>query len=96
MRVLKAGRGAKNVRRSIRTPEYFATAVRSVESAGGNCVRLYFATERRGAWEDQFTLVIPIEAAITASGFVVSAASGIFDEINNVTAEPRSKQPHNH
>jgi hypothetical protein len=36
-------------------PEHFNTSIRKVEPIGGDVVRLYFAVERGGAWDAQFT-----------------------------------------
>lgn len=78
--------------RTGKTPEFFATMIRKVESAGGNAVRVYFATERAGAWDDQFTLVVPIEAAITGSRFLIEAASEIFDEMHGKAGETAARE----
>lgn len=51
-------------------PEFVATAVHRVEPVGGGMVRVYYALERAGAWEDQFTVLMPIESIAASNSFV--------------------------
>lgn len=61
-------------------PEFFATAVRKVEPVGGGVVRVYYALERNGTWDDQFTVLMPIASVSDAYGFVVTSAREISAE----------------
>jgi len=60
-----------------RVPEYFSTSIRKAEPVGGDVVRLYFALERQGAWDDQFTVLMPAACLPNALGFAVTAAREI-------------------
>lgn len=62
-------------------PEFFCTNVRKVEPIGSGCIRVYCAIERDGAWEDQFTVVVPISAAVTGANFVTESATDICNEV---------------
>ena len=42
---------------------------------GGDVVRLYFAVERGGAWDDQFTLLMPAACLPDALGFAAREIS---------------------
>jgi hypothetical protein len=66
--------------RAKRIPEHFSTSIRKVEPVGGNTVRLYFALERNGAWEDQFTVLMPGVSIHAAFDFVATSAREIADE----------------
>jgi len=63
-----------------RVPEHFSTSIRKVEPVGGDVVRLYFALERQGAWDDQFTVLMPAACVPTALEFAVTAAREILVE----------------
>jgi hypothetical protein len=63
-----------------RVPEFFSTAVRKVEPVGGGVVRVYYALERNGAWDDQFTVLMPIASVETSNGFVTQSAREIAAE----------------
>jgi hypothetical protein len=74
--------------RAKRIPEFFSTAVRKVEPVGGDVVRVYYALERNGTWDDQFTVLMPIASIATASGFVTQSTREIAAEaaaVNNTT-----------
>lgn len=58
-------------------PEFFCTTVRKVEPIGGDCIRVYHATERSGAWDDIFTVVIPIASVLIAAKFMIDCANEI-------------------
>jgi hypothetical protein len=66
--------------RAKRIPEVFSTAVRKVEPVGGDVVRVYYSLERNGAWDDQFTVLMPIASVPKAFGFVVTSAREISAE----------------
>jgi hypothetical protein len=66
--------------RTKRIPEFFSTAVRKVEPVGGGVVRVYYSLERNGAWDDQFTVLMPIASVPEAFGFVVTSAREISAE----------------
>lgn len=57
-----------------RVPEHFFTGIRKVESVGGECIRIYCATETNGVWEDRFTILMPLKAAIGTSRFMLEVA----------------------
>jgi hypothetical protein len=63
-----------------RVPEHFSTSIRKVEPVGGDVVRLYFALERQGAWDDQFTVLMPSASVPATFGFAVSSAREISAE----------------
>jgi hypothetical protein len=63
-----------------RVPEFFITSARKVEPIGGDCIRIYCSMERNGGWEDQLTIIMPIAAAVSSSGFVIESATEIFNE----------------
>ncbi|MGY3575509.1 hypothetical protein [Bradyrhizobium sp. USDA 4504] len=63
-----------------RAPEHVASTVRKVEPLSGGLVRLYFAVEREGAWDDQCTLLMPCSSIGDALGFAVQAAREIARE----------------
>lgn len=73
------------MRRGI--PEFFCTTVRKVEPIGGDCIRIYHSTEKNGAWEDIFTVVIPIASVLVAARFVTDSAKEIFNESQMGCAE---------
>jgi hypothetical protein len=64
-----------------RVPEFFSTSIRKVEPVGGDVVRLYFALERQGTWDDQFTVLMPCASVPAALGFAVASAREISAEI---------------
>ena len=55
----------------------FSTSIRKVEPVGGDVVRLYFALERNGAWDDVFTVLMPSASIPDALGFAVTSAREI-------------------
>lgn len=61
-------------------PEHFCTIVRKVEPVGGDCIRIYCSIERNGAWEDRFTILLPITSALASARFVIDSATQIFEE----------------
>jgi hypothetical protein len=63
-----------------RLPEYIATAVRKVEPVGGGMVRVYYALERSGAWDDQVTILMPIVCIAESNSFVAQSAQEIAAE----------------
>jgi hypothetical protein len=63
-----------------RVPEFVSTAVRKVEPVGGGMVRVYYALERNGAWDDQFTMLMPIASVESSNGFVIESAREIAAE----------------
>jgi hypothetical protein len=63
-----------------RVPEFFSTAVRKVEPVGGDVVRVYYSLERNGAWDDQFTVLMPIASIASSNGFVIQSAREIAAE----------------
>jgi hypothetical protein len=63
-----------------RVPEFVSTAVRKVEPVGGGMVRVYYALERNGAWDDQFTMLMPIASVESSNGFVIESAREIAEE----------------
>jgi hypothetical protein len=65
-------------------PEHFCTTVRKVEPVGGDCIRIYHSVEKSGAWEDVFTVLIPITSVLNAARFVTEAATDIFNETHAV------------
>jgi len=66
--------------RTKRIPEFFSTAVRKVEPVGGVVVRVYYSLERNGAWDDQFTVLMPIASVESSNGFVIESAREIAAE----------------
>jgi hypothetical protein len=66
--------------RTKRIPEFFSTSVRKVEPVGGGVVRVYYAWERNGAWDDQFTVLMPIASVESSNGFVIESAREIAAE----------------
>lgn len=68
-------------------PEFFCTTVRKVEPVGGDCLRIYCSIERNGAWDDRFTVLIPITAALASSRFVIEAAIEISNESNGASGK---------
>jgi hypothetical protein len=62
---------------SKRVPEHFSTSIRKAEPVGGDVVRLYFAMELGGAWDDQCTLLMPAACLPDAFRFAVTAAREI-------------------
>ena len=72
--------------RTKRIPEFFSTAVRKVEPVGG-VVRVYYSLERNGAWDDQFTVLVPIASVPEAFGFVVTSAREISAESAAVSTQ---------
>ena len=64
-----------------RPPEHLATQVRKVEPIGGGLVRLYFAVERDGAWDDQCTMLMPCSSIGDALGFAITSAREIARDI---------------
>jgi hypothetical protein len=73
-------------------PEFFCTNVRKVEPIGSGCIRVYCAIERNGAWEDQFTVVVPIAAAVTGAKFVSESATDISNEVTAGTDAGTDKE----
>lgn len=63
--------------RQRRVPEHVSTQIRKVEPVGGDMVRLYFAIEREGAWDDQVTILMPSASMESAFGFAVTSAREI-------------------
>jgi hypothetical protein len=63
-----------------RVPEFVSTAVRKVEPVGGGIVRIYYALERNGAWDDQFTVLMPVASVESSNGFVIQSAREIAAE----------------
>lgn len=61
-------------------PEFFCTTMRKVEPIGGGCVRVYCSVECGDAWEDRFTILIPIAAALVSAQFVIKSANEIHTE----------------
>ena len=55
----------------------FSTSIRKVEPVGGDVVRIYFALERNGAWDDVFTVLMPSASIPDALGFAVTSAREI-------------------
>jgi hypothetical protein len=43
-------------------------------------VRVYYALERNGAWDDQFTMLMPIASVESSNGFVIESAREIAAE----------------
>jgi hypothetical protein len=72
-----------------RLPEYFATAVRKVEPVGGGVVRVYYAMERNGAWDDQFCVLMPIESIASSNSFVAQSAQEIAAETSMLLVDTR-------
>jgi hypothetical protein len=66
--------------REKKVPEFFSTAVRKVEPVGGGVVRVYYALERNGDWDDQFTVLMPMATIATSSSFVNQSAREIAAE----------------
>jgi hypothetical protein len=66
--------------RAKRVPEFFSTAVRKVEPVGGDVVRVYYSLEPNGAWDNQFTVLMPVASIITAKVFVTQSAREIAAE----------------
>lgn len=64
----------------VRVPEHFFTTIRKVEPIGYDCVRIYHSIERDGAWQDVFTVLIPIASLLANAQFVTTAAREIVDE----------------
>lgn len=62
-----------------KVPEFFCTNVRKIEPVGGDCIRIYCSIERNGAWEDKFTILMPIGSAVGGSRFVIESATEIFN-----------------
>jgi hypothetical protein len=60
-----------------RVPEHFSTQIRKVEPVGCDVVRLYFAVERGGAWDDKFTVLTPTSAIKPSFNFAVTSAREI-------------------
>ena len=60
-----------------RAPKHFSTSIRKVEPVGGDVVRIYFALERNGAWDDVFTVLMPSASIPDALGFAVTSAREI-------------------
>jgi hypothetical protein len=52
-----------------------------VEPIGGDMVRVYHALERNGAWEDQFTVLMPMAVIPTLTSFVTVSAREISAEV---------------
>jgi hypothetical protein len=71
-------------------PEFFCTNVRKVEPIGSGCIRVYCAIERNGAWEDQFTVVVPMSAAVIGANFVAESATDICNEVAGGADKERS------
>jgi hypothetical protein len=71
--------------REKRAPEFVCIAVRKVEPVGGAMVRVYFAMERNGAWDDQFTVLMPMAAIPAATGFVAGSVREIAAEMATAT-----------
>jgi hypothetical protein len=63
--------------RQRRVPEYVSTQIRKVEPVGGDMVRLYFAIEREGAWDDQCTVLMPSASVPDAMGFAATSVREI-------------------
>lgn len=59
---------------SKRVPEFFFTNIRKIEPIGGECVRIYCAVETNGTWEDRFTIVMPLKAAVGTSRFMIEVS----------------------
>lgn len=53
---------------------------------GGDCVRIYMAVEKDGAWEDRAILEMPIKTVIEGSKFATEAVLEIARELT--LAEP--------
>jgi len=51
-----------------------------MEPIGGDCVRIYYALERDGAWDDQMTILMPIASVLMSAQFLTDSASGILSE----------------
>jgi hypothetical protein len=67
--------------RARRVPEYVCTAARKVEPIGGDMVRVHRALKRNGAWEDQFTVLMPMAVIPTLTSFVTVSAREISAEV---------------
>lgn len=70
-------------------PEFFCTTVRKVEPIGADCVRVYHSIEKNGAWQDVFTVVIPIASVLVNAKFVTDSASAILNESRMKRGEAR-------
>jgi hypothetical protein len=70
-----------------RVPEHVSTQIRKVEPVGGDMVRLYFAIERDGTWDDQVTVLMPSASIPAASGFAVTSAREISAEAAGVVPQ---------
>jgi hypothetical protein len=64
-----------------RVPEHVSTAIRKVEPIGGDMVRLYFSIERGGAWEDTFTVLMPLAVIKSSFDFATASAREIAQEL---------------
>jgi hypothetical protein len=63
-----------------RVPEHVSTQIRKVEPVGGDMVRLYFAIERNGTWDDQVTVLMPSACIASSFKFAVASAQEIANE----------------
>jgi hypothetical protein len=67
-------------RKAKKVPEFVGTTIRKVEPVGGDIVRLYFAIEREGAWDDQVTLLMPSACVPASLNFAVASTREIAAE----------------
>ncbi|MBP1297483.1 hypothetical protein [Bradyrhizobium elkanii] len=60
-----------------RAPQCLATTIRKVEPMGSGMVRLYFAAEQDGAWDDRVIIEIPCVAIRPNFAFALDAVREI-------------------
>jgi hypothetical protein len=61
-------------------PKKFVTRIRKVEPIGEDSVRIYWAVERDGAWEDRAVLEMTMAAALENARFLMRAIAEIHTE----------------
>ncbi|MGF6309930.1 hypothetical protein ABIB82_004073 [Bradyrhizobium sp. i1.8.4] len=60
-----------------RAPQCLATTIRKVEPMGSGMVRLFFAVESAGAWEDRAVIEMPCAVVAQNFAFAVDAVRAI-------------------
>ncbi|PAY05378.1 hypothetical protein CK489_28730 [Bradyrhizobium sp. UFLA03-84] len=70
-----------------RPQQCLATTIRKVEPMGAGMVRMYFAVEQAGGWEDRAVIEMPCCSIPSNFAFALSAVKAIERELED---EPRS------
>ncbi|MCP1851215.1 MULTISPECIES: hypothetical protein [unclassified Bradyrhizobium] len=60
-----------------RAPQCLATTIRKVEPMGAGMVRLYFAVEQDGTWDDRAVIEMPCVSIASNFAFAVDAVRAI-------------------